>query len=84
MIHERNKEILENGWEDMVSMNVLNDAEILNNVRLRFSKDLIFSYIGPTLIVMNPYKLISKSFNQDILNLFQKSVKSNKTLTSFS
>ncbi len=46
------------GWEDMVSMNVLNDAEIIHNVKVRNSMDLIFTYIGPTLIVMNPYKKI--------------------------
>lgn len=47
----------------MVSMAVLNEAEILTNVQLRFSQDNIFSYIGPTLIVMNPYKMIKESFN---------------------
>lgn len=70
LLHERNNEVLENGWEDMVSMNVLNDAEILNNVQSRFKKDNIFSYIGPTLIVMNPYKLITHSFNKDVLEMF--------------
>ncbi|KAL4429083.1 hypothetical protein ABPG74_022169 [Tetrahymena malaccensis] len=60
------------GFPDMVSMNVLNEAEILNNVWLRYSKDLIFSYIGPTLIVMNPYKNIEKLFNEKVLQEFQK------------
>ena len=39
-------------------MNHLNEAEILWNVSERYKEDLIFTYIGPTLIVINPYKKI--------------------------
>jgi len=39
-------------------MEVLNDAELLENVRKRFMKDLIFTYVGPTLLVVNPFKKI--------------------------
>lgn len=46
----------------MVSMNVLNEAEIIANVKLRYKNDIIFTYIGPTLIVMNPYKYIAPLF----------------------
>ena len=49
----------------MVSMNVLNEAEIMSNIKLRYSKDLIFTYIGPTLIVINPYKTLENEFNND-------------------
>jgi len=56
----------------MVQMNVLNEAEIIANVKLRYKKDIIFTYIGPTLIVMNPYKLIQSSFSPDVLELYQK------------
>ena len=51
------------GWNDMVTMNVLNEPEIVANVKLRYMKDLIFTFIGPTLIVMNPYKKIDALFN---------------------
>lgn len=40
----------------MVDMEILNDAELLENVRKRFFKDLIFTYVGPTLLVVNPFK----------------------------
>ena len=36
----------------MVLMEVLNEAEILDNIQSRFINDQIFTYIGPTLIVM--------------------------------
>ena len=32
-----------------------------------FSRDLIFTYIGPTLLVVNPYKFIPKLFNDQVL-----------------
>ena len=46
------------GFADMVNMEILNDAELLENVRKRFIKDLIFTYVGPTLLVVNPFKKI--------------------------
>ncbi|KAL4507958.1 hypothetical protein ABPG72_021331 [Tetrahymena utriculariae] len=74
LLQECNKESRPQGWDDMVQMNTLNDAEILINVKKRFSQDLIFSYIGPTLIVMNPYKIIQQSFNLQVMNTFQRAV----------
>jgi myosin heavy subunit len=53
--------------EDMVKMPILNEAEIVNNIFVRFRRDEIYTYIGkifqvktpligPTLLCMNPYK----------------------------
>ncbi len=52
---------------DMCEMNVLNEPEILRNLIERYRKDDIFTYIGPTLIVVNPYKLIERHFNNKAL-----------------
>ncbi len=38
-----------------VKMNCLNEAEILDNIIKRYEKKNIFTYIGPTLLVVNPY-----------------------------
>ncbi|EAR90393.2 unconventional myosin heavy chain (macronuclear) [Tetrahymena thermophila SB210] len=46
------------GYSDMVHMKYLNEAEIINNLRKRYQNNMIFTYIGPTLVVMNPYKEI--------------------------
>lgn len=43
----------------MVNMEVLNDAELMENVRKRFMQDIIFTYVGPTLLVVNPFKKMS-------------------------
>jgi myosin heavy subunit len=42
----------------MVSMEILNDAELLYNLKIRYLQDEIYTYVGPTLLVINPYKLI--------------------------
>ncbi len=44
----------------MVNMEILNDAELLYNLKLRFSLDLFMTYVGPTLLVVNPFKFIEK------------------------
>jgi myosin heavy subunit len=46
------------GYDDMVEMECLSEAELLYNLRLRYIKEMIFTYVGPTLIVLNPYKVI--------------------------
>lgn len=40
-------------------MPILNEPEILNNIRNRYTDSNIYTRIGPTLIVINPYKSIS-------------------------
>ncbi|KRX01847.1 P-loop containing nucleoside triphosphate hydrolase [Pseudocohnilembus persalinus] len=59
----KNEEIT---YEDMVDMEILNEPEILQNIKKHYKKDKIFTKIGPTLIVMNPYKYIPELFNDEI------------------
>jgi len=59
------------GYDDMVDMENLSEAELLNNLRMRFVNDMIYTYVGPTLIVMNPYKRIDKLVDPKILKHFQ-------------
>lgn len=51
----------------MCNMDVLNEPEILSNIKRRYAQDKIFTKIGPTLIVVNPYKVIDSLFNQQVL-----------------
>lgn len=41
--------------EDMVDLECLNEPELLHNVRVRFNLNLIYTYVGPTLIACNPF-----------------------------
>ena len=65
------------GFNDMVDMENLNEAELLYNVKVRYEQNKIFTYVGPTLLAINPYMLIPELFSEDILKHFQ--VKCNET-----
>lgn len=54
----------------MISMEVLNDAELLDNLRIRFYNNLIFTYVGPTLLVVNPFKKIDNLFSEELRFMF--------------
>lgn len=49
--------------DDLVDLPILNEAELLFNIRKRYEDDLIFTYVGPTLVCMNPYKDIPSLFS---------------------
>jgi myosin heavy subunit len=44
-------------------MEIVNDAELLNNISIRYNKDLICTYVGPTLLVFNPFNNMSSVIN---------------------
>ncbi len=50
----------------MVNMEIINDAELLINLAIRYKNDLIFTYVGPTLLVINPFKAVPPLFELDI------------------
>lgn len=50
----------------MVNMEIINDAELLVNLAIRYKNDLIFTYVGPTLLVVNPFKAVPPLFELDI------------------
>ncbi len=47
--------IYSKGYDDMVNMEIINDAELLVNIAIRYKKNIIFTYVGPTLLVVNPF-----------------------------
>ena len=53
-IHER---LAEHGIVDnLADIPLLNDAELLKHLEIRYMRDMIYCYCGPTLIAVNPYK----------------------------
>ncbi|CAF1351666.1 unnamed protein product [Rotaria sordida] len=44
------------GVDDMVFMSKNTDSEISHNLKIRFDVNYIYTYIGPVLIAVNPYK----------------------------
>lgn len=66
------------GFNDMVEMENLSEAELLYNLKERYRNNKIFTYVGPTLIVLNPYMMIQELFTQELLTSFQMAVKNLK------
>jgi myosin heavy subunit len=52
--------------KDMCEMEVLNEAELAENLKNRFVVDDFYTYIGPTLIAINPFKFYEKINNDEI------------------
>ena len=66
---------LPDGFDDMVDMEHLSEAELLYNLHERYKTGKIFTYVGPTLIVLNPYCMIPELFTAEVLAQFQNSVR---------
>jgi len=52
-------------------MEVLNEAELAENLKNRFVVDDFYTYIGPTLIAINPFKFYEKINNDEIFQDLQ-------------
>jgi myosin heavy subunit len=42
----------------MVNMEIINDAELLANLAIRYKKHFIYTYVGPTLLTVNPFMFL--------------------------
>ena len=49
-------EIAEQGIPDMMDLNELNHSTLLYNLRQRYLRNEIFTFVGPTLLIINPFK----------------------------
>ncbi|XP_029433068.1 unconventional myosin-XV [Rhinatrema bivittatum] len=47
----------EDGLEDMTQLQDLQEEAILNNLKMRFDREIIYTYIGSILVSVNPYKM---------------------------
>ena len=45
-------------YDNMIKLNALNEPVILHNLRQRFLKDLIYTYVSSILVACNPFKLL--------------------------
>ncbi|KAK5582398.1 hypothetical protein RB653_003981 [Dictyostelium firmibasis] len=66
-------------FSDMVEIQDLSEAIILNNLNLRYKSDQIYTYIGNVLISINPYKEIKDLYSSNSLNKYKdiNTIKSN-------
>ncbi|EGC28970.1 hypothetical protein DICPUDRAFT_159515 [Dictyostelium purpureum] len=57
-------------FNDMVEIQDLSEAIILNNLNIRYKSDEIYTYIGNVLISINPYKNLN-IYSNEILNQYK-------------
>lgn len=55
-------DMADKGIEDMIDIDELNHATILWNLYKRYKKDDIYTYVGPTLLAVNPFKNMSHKY----------------------
>ena len=59
---------------DLVDMPVLNDAELHQKIKDRFTQLDIFTYIGPSLLIVNPFKYLPDQYKEDLKKEFYKCI----------
>ena len=43
---------------DMIDMNELNHATLLHNVNTRYCQENQYTFVGPTIVILNPFKIV--------------------------
>jgi myosin-5 len=68
--------------EDLVDIDPLNDAELLKCLEIRFRRDMLYCFCGPTLLATNPYKKVAGLTLSEDKELFRKyALKGGKRIT---
>lgn len=56
--------------DDMASLTYLNEPSVLNNLKLRYQNDKIYTHSGLFLVAVNPYKELN-IYNKEFVNMFK-------------
>ncbi len=51
-----NKTVAKQGVDDLVMLPKVTEQAIVENLSKRYENDLIYTYIGPVCIALNPYR----------------------------
>merc|ERR1719445_1845718 len=57
--------------DDNCSLMYLNEATLLHNVKLRYAKDKIYTYVANILIAVNPYKDIKNLYSSSTIKSYE-------------
>ena len=59
--------------DDNCGLMYLNEATLLQNIKLRYNKDKIYTYVANILIGINPYDDIKNLYDSKTINAYQGS-----------
>ncbi|XP_043204148.1 unconventional myosin-VI-like isoform X1 [Amphibalanus amphitrite] len=57
--------------DDNCALMNLNEATLLNNVRLRYGRDAIYTYVANILLAVNPYKDMRQLYSSEVIKKYQ-------------
>jgi myosin heavy subunit len=60
--------------DDMVQLTHLHEPALLHNVIGRYYTAKIYTYVGPTLLVLNPYQAVPELYGPEMLEQFRSAV----------
>ena len=71
-----------NGINDMVEIDELNPASLLYNLATRYKREIIeiYTYVGPILLVLNPFKAVPHLGGEEVRLQYVQITKSDKPL----
>jgi myosin heavy subunit len=59
-------------FNDHTALVYLSDATLLENSRIRYAKDEIYTFVGPILISVNPFKYIEQLYRPELMSICRK------------
>lgn len=62
--------------DDLTNLSHLNEASVLNSVKIRYANKRIYTYSGIVLIAMNPFESVDHLYSLDKINQYQNKPKS--------
>ncbi|XP_074867214.1 unconventional myosin-XV [Carettochelys insculpta] len=71
------EELEEDGVEDMTQLQDLQEETVLRNIKRRFDRELIYTYIGSILVSINPYKMYNIYGTEQVLQYEGKALGEN-------
>ena len=64
----------------MVDMEPLNHATLLWNLQQRYREDKIYTFVGPTLLCVNPFKPVKHYLLPEVVERYKKIIKAKSIL----